>query len=189
VALQVPGATASGGALTLDDGVRSALVGQKAEMYTVTRLATGVVNGGTGAVLLLVKPMVGFPATTVDHAAQTAVWGPHTDALSPNTWRLTVHRVEAHKYQWLLEARAKRESDDAFRTIISGTHTAVVDAMGDHVEGFGSGDFLIDWDKAAELPEHDQNVGKAAFTYSRLTDDAVVNIDVNFDGIQDDKTG
>jgi hypothetical protein len=190
VALHVPGAPDSGGALTLDDGARSsALLGQKADTYTLTRVVTAVVNGGTWAVLSLVRTVVGYPATTVDEAAQTAVWGPYTDALSPNTWKLTVKRLEAQKFQWLFEGRAKTEPDSAFRTIISGTHTAVSDGRGGHVEGFGSGDFTIDWDKAAELPEHDRNVGVAAFTYSRLTSDAVVHIDVDFTGIQDDKTG
>jgi len=56
------------------------------------------------------------------------------------------------------------------------------------LRGFGHGAFTIDWDAAATLPEHDQNVGKAAFTYSRLTTDAVASIDVTFTGIQDDKT-
>lgn len=188
VALHVPGAADSGGALTLDDGVKSALLGQKADSYLVTRAVTVIVNGGTWAVLSLVRTVIGFPATTVDKAAQTAVWGPYTDALSPNTWKLTVTRVGEHKFHWQFDGRAKTEGDDKFRAIISGTHTAVVDANGDHIEGFGDGAFTIDWNKAAELPEHDKNVGVAAFTYSRLTTDAVVHIDVDFTGIQDDKT-
>src|SRR5262245_44412548 len=85
VAVHVPGAADSGGALTIDNGVRSALVGQKADTYVVTRAVTAIVNGGTWAVLSLVRTIVAFPATTVDRDAQTAVWGPHTDALSPNT--------------------------------------------------------------------------------------------------------
>jgi hypothetical protein len=189
VALHVPGAADNGGALTIEGGVQSALLGQKADMYTVTRLVTAVVNGGTWAVLTLVRTVVAYPATTVDKKAETAVWGPWTDALSPNTWKLTVARVAEHKFDWKFEGRAKTEGDDKFREIISGTHTAIVDAQGDHIEGFGSGDFTIDWNKAAELPEHDKNVGVAAFTYARLTSDPVVHIDVDFTGIQDDKTG
>jgi hypothetical protein len=189
VALHVPGAADNGGALTIEGGVQSALLGQKADMYTVTRLVTAVVNGGTWAVLTLVRTVVAFPPTTIDKKAETAVWGPYTDALSPNTWKLTVTRVAEHKFDWRFEGRAKTEGDDKFRQIISGTHTAIVDAQGDHVEGFGSGDFTIDWNKAAELPEHDKNVGVAAFTYARLMSDPVVHIDVDFTGIKDDKTG
>jgi hypothetical protein len=189
VALHLPGAADSGGALTIEGGVQSALLGQKADTYTATRLITGVVNGGTWAVLTLVRTVVAFPPTTVDKKAETAVWGPYTDPLAPNTWRLTVTRLAPHKFHWVFEGRAKTESDEMFRTIISGTHTAIADAQGDHIEGFGSGDFTIDWNKAAELPEHDNNVGLAAFTYSRLVSDPVVQINVDFTGIKDDKTG
>jgi hypothetical protein len=183
VALHVAGAPADG--TTTGASATGALLGQKADMYMATRAVTGIVNGGTWAVLTLVKTIVAFPPTTVDKAAATAVWGPHTDPLSPNTWRLTVNRLLPHKFHWLLEARAKTADDSAFLTIISGTHTADVDGQGEHVEGFGSGTFLIDWDKAAQLPEHDDNVGQAAFTYTRLLADAIVHVDVDFTGIRD----
>jgi hypothetical protein len=193
VVLHVPGAPddgqAAAGATTTTPSttgvVHSALLGQLADTYTVTRTATVLVNGGTWAVLTLVKTIVDFPATTV--TADTAVWGPHTDALSRNTWRVTVTRLEPHKFHWLFEGRAKTATDADFVTVVSGTHTAAVDAHGDHLEGFGSGDFLIDWDAAATLPEHDQNAGKASFTYSRTTADAVVTVGVDFNGIKDDK--
>jgi hypothetical protein len=185
VALHVAGAPEDGAATTATTG---ALLGMKADTYSATRLVTGVVNGGTWAVLTLVRTIVAFPPTTVDKLAQTAVWGPHTDPLSPNTWRLTVHRVADHKFDWLLEARAKTDGDDAFKSIISGTHTAELDAAGDHVEGFGAGTFLIDWDAAATLPEHDDNVGKAKFTYAHALADHIVHVDVDFTGIQDKGT-
>jgi hypothetical protein len=193
VVLHLPGAPDDGGGTTTAStstgsmsAVHSALVGQRADTYTITRDVTAIVNGGTWAVLTLVRTIVGYPATTV--ATDSAVWGPYTDALSPNTWRLTVNRVQPHEYTWLLEARAKTEANDAFRTIISGDHTAAVDAQDDPIEGFGNGTFKIDWDAAATLPEHDTNVGQAAFTYSRLTPTAVVTVDVDFTGIQDQTT-
>jgi hypothetical protein len=186
VALRVPGADASG-ALTASGEVQAALLGQKADTYVTTRAITAVVNGGTYAVLTLVRTIIDFPATTA--TADTAVWGPHTEPLSPNTWRLTVIRVEPQKFQWLLEARAKAAPDSAFVAIISGVHTPAVGADGRLIEGFGSGTFTVDWDASQTLPEHDKNVGKAAFTYSRLGATAVVSIDVDFKGIQDDKTG
>ena len=189
VVLHRPGAPDDGGGATTAStsaGVTSALVGQKADTYTVTRTATELVNGGTWAVLTLVRTIVGYPATS--HGIDTAVWGPYTDPLSPNTWRLTVTRMQPHVFQWLFEARGKTESDAAFRTIVSGTHTAAVDAQDDPIEGFGSGTFLIDWDAAATLPEHDANQGQAAFTYSRLTLAAVVTVDVDFTGIKDATT-
>ncbi|HVZ71822.1 MAG TPA: hypothetical protein VHJ20_05545 [Polyangia bacterium] len=190
VALVVAGAPADGAAPANAGGVTtttSMLLGQKADTYTATRVVTGVVNGGTWAVLTLVKTIVEFPPTSVDVLGQTAVWGPHTDPLSPNTWRLTVKRLAAHDFQWLLEARAKTADDSAFKTIISGTHTADV-ASGVEIEGFGSGMFTIDWDAAATLPEHDANVGKAAFTYAHALADGVVHVTCDFTGIQDATT-
>jgi hypothetical protein len=186
VVLHLPGAPDDGGASTNASGaVTSALLGQQADTYTVTRTATTAVNGGTWAVLTLVKTIVDYPVTKVE--GDTAVWGPSTDPLSKNTWRLTVTRLEPHKFHWLFEGRAKTATDADFVGVVSGTHTASVDAQGQHLEGFGSGDFVIDWDAAATLPEHDANVGKSSFTYSRLTTDAIVTIDVDFTGIKDDK--
>jgi hypothetical protein len=185
VALVVAGAPADGASTGATTGQ---LLGTRADTYTVTRVVTAVVNTGTWAVLTLVRTIVAYPPTTVDKDVKTAVWGPYTDALSPNTWRLTVTKLEAHKFHWLLEAKAKTDADTAFQTIISGTHTAEADAAGDNVEGFGTGDFVIDWNAAATLPEHDDNVGKASFTYGRLLADAVVHVDVDFAGIQDGTT-
>jgi hypothetical protein len=182
VSLHVAGAPTDGssGATT------GALLGEKAGTYEVTRLVTAVVNGGTWAVLTLVKTVVSFPATSVEK--DTAVWGPYHDALSLNTWKLTVTRQQPHVFQWVFEGKDKDKDDSAYLAIISGTHTAAVDAMGDPMEGFGNGTFTLDWDKAAMLPQHDDNVGVAMFTYSRLTPDAVVTVDVSFTGIQDKTT-
>jgi hypothetical protein len=181
VSLHVAGAPADG-----TNGATGALLGEKAGTYEVTRAVTAIVNGGTWAVLTLVKTVVSFPATSV--AKDSAVWGPYHDALSLNTWRLTVTRVQPHVFHWVFEGKDKALGDDAYLTIISGTHTAAVDAMDDPIEGFGNGDFTIDWNKAAMLPQHDDNVGVAAFTYSRLTTTATVTVDVDFTGIQDKAT-
>ena len=137
VSLHVAGAPTDGSS-GANETTSSAVLGAKADTYELTRLVTAAVNGGTWAVLTLVKTIVAFPPTAVDKQADAAVWGPHTDPLSPNTWRLTVNRLAPHKFQWLLEARAKTADDSAFLSIISGTHTADVDAQGEHVEGFGS---------------------------------------------------
>jgi hypothetical protein len=182
VTLHVAGAPTDGSSAA----TTGALLGEKAGTYEVTRAVTAIVNTGTWAVLTLVRTIVSFPATS--HTQDTAVWGPHHDALSLNTWRLTVTRLAPHQFQWVLDGKDKRLADDAFLTIISGTHTAAVDAMDDPIEGFGDGTFTIDWDKAAMLPEHDKNVGVARFTYSRLTSDAKVSVDVDFTGIQDETT-
>jgi hypothetical protein len=186
VSLAVPGGSSSG-ALTVTNGVQSALLGEQADTYRTTVAVTGIVNGGTYAVLTLVRTIVDYPATSIN--GDTAVWGPHTDPLSPNTWRLTVTRLAPHQFQWLLEARAKTDPDTSFMTIIAGAHTQALDAGGQPMEGFGSGNFNVDWDNAAKLPQHDANVGNATFNYTRLSPADMTGVDVDFKGIKDDKTG
>jgi hypothetical protein len=191
VELRVPGSEAGAqsalGTQKGETGVTSALLGDQAEYYVLTRDVTAVINGGTYGVLTLVRAIVGYPATSV--TGDTAVWGPHTEPLSPNTWRLTVTRVEPHSYDYRLEARAKQEPDTAFRIILAGHHNAIVGPGGEALEGVGSGTFTADWDAAQTLPQHDKIVGKADFTYARASLAQPVTIDVVFTGIQDDKTG
>jgi hypothetical protein len=189
VDLQVPGGGETGaqGALTVGS-VQGPLLGERAEFYTTTRVVTQAINGGTYFVLTLVRTIVGYPATAV--TGQTAVWGPHSDPLDPNAWKLTVTRVEGSTYDYRLEAKAKRDPDTAFLTILAGRHTAVPDGAGQHLHGVGSGTFLLDWEAARMLPEHDpKNFGRATFTYSRLTLGDSTRIDVDFKGIKDQKTG
>jgi hypothetical protein len=190
VALNVPasGATAQG-ALTNDGVKRSALLGEVADSYQVTRALTAVVNGGTGFVLVLVKTIVSFPPTSVD-ADRNAVWGPHSEPLDRNAWRLTVDRVERHVFDWKLDSKDKTLGDDAFVTILSGRHTRATNDRGRPMENYGSGNFTIDWDAAATLPDHNpKEAGQATFTYSRLSPGAVHTINVDFAGVKHEKTG
>ena len=191
VTLAVPGATAQG-ALTAGDGtaaIRSTLLGARAETYTLTRAITGVVNTGTLAVLTLVRTITDYPPSSV--MGDTAVWGPYTEPLSPNTWRLTVNRVARGQFHYVLEAKAKLAADSGYVTVLSGNHVQAT--PGAHrranLPAFGSGDFLLDWNAAHTLPEHDDNVGTAAFTYSRTSPTAEVNIAVTFTQVEDKDTG
>ena len=128
---------------------------------------TGIVNGATGVVLLLVKTIVSYPPTSVH--GETAVWGPHSEPLDKNAWRLTVTRVEKHVFSWALDGKPKAADDTAFITILSGTHTRAVDGHDRPIENYGSGTFVVDWDAAQTLPDHDNAVGVATFTYSRTS--------------------
>jgi hypothetical protein len=193
VTLKLPGDQAvAQSALQAGDGtvgVRSALLGEQADLYTTTRAVTKVVNGGTYAVLTLVHTIVEFPPTDV--TADSAVWGPHSEPLDRNAWRLTVHRLAPHSYDYVLEARAKQAPDSAFIAILTGHHNAIVmgAGKGQVVEGLGTGTFTVDWDAAQTLPEHDMIVGKADFTYARESFSTTMTIGVDFTGVKDDKTG
>ncbi|HEY0705669.1 MAG TPA: hypothetical protein VGG33_02675, partial [Polyangia bacterium] len=150
--------------------------GQTAELYQLTRAASGIVNGGAGVTLVLVKTIVSFPPTTV--SADSATWGPWTGALEPVTWKLTVTRVSPGKYDYVLAGRARGDLTGAFTTVLSGSHTPAVDGRGRPVEGFGAGDFVLDWDARRTLPmPDDDNVGKVTYHYERpgLAGPVVVN--------------
>jgi hypothetical protein len=45
----------------------------------------------------------------------------------------------------------------------------------------GSGSFVVDWDGAQTLPEHDTNLGKATFDFGRPSASAPVRITVAAD--------
>jgi hypothetical protein len=191
VTLAFPGAATAQSALTAG-GVkiaRAALLGDKAEMYSLTRAITASANGGTVATLALLGTITDFPATSV--AANVAVWGPYTDPLSPNTWRLTVQRESAGQYAYVFEAKAKNTADSGFVTVLSGHHVVTNPTARRrlHVPAYGHGDFVLDWDAAQSLPEHDTNVGKAAFGYSRPDPLSGATIQVTFTQIRDEDTG
>lgn len=188
VALVVPAASSttattgavSNGTVTVK---QSALLGETAKDYVLTATLAYVVNTATGAVLGLVKAVTNYPPTSVD--GDVGVWGPFTDPLSANSYRLTVTKQAPHVFAWNLDGKGKTSADSAFVTILSGVHTRAVDAQGNPMEGFGSGNFVIDWDAADTLPQHDTNVGQMAFTYSRMSPTATVTNNVIFTNILD----
>jgi len=168
-------------------GTKSALLGQKADLYVTTRNVTDIVNGGTVAVLTLVHTIVEFPPTSV--GADMAVWGPYSEPLKANAWRLTVTRTAPHSYDYVFDAKPKLAPDSAFISILTGHHNAVVGAHNQTIEGLGDGTFSIDWDAESTLPEHDNLVGKADFTYARHSFSDTATIGVMFNGVKDDLNG
>lgn len=193
VALAFPGGVDSQqGGLAAGDGTsvaRSALLGERAALYVMTRGITGVVNGATAAVLTLVRTITNYPPTSI--AKDTAVWGPYTEPLSPNTWRLTVNRTAIGQFHYVLQAKAKGTDDAAYLTILSGNHNLANPGARRRLNlpAYGSGDFVLDWNAAQKLPEHDTNVGSAAFVYSHASPTSDVNIDVTFTQVRDNDTG
>ncbi|RYZ33868.1 MAG: hypothetical protein EOO72_13620, partial [Myxococcaceae bacterium] len=142
--------------------------GQKSEYYQATVNAAVTVNGGTAWVLTLIEQIARYPPTTLEE--NKAVWGPHTDALSPTTWRLTVTKSGDASFSWVLDGKAKVDPDSAFKAVLSGAQTVTVDADGERQRGYGSGELFIDWDAAHGLPDADpKTVGTAEIRYSRLS--------------------
>jgi hypothetical protein len=177
----------SGQALSVDGTGAQSEEGQTSDLYLLTRGTTALVNGGTLAVLGLVDAVTKYQPTTVTE--DTAVWGPHTEALARNTWKLTVKKTGDNTYSYTVSAKAKEAADSAFVDIITGTHTAATDEAGEPMKGFGQGEFTLDWDKAQTLPEHDNNVGRFTVKYSRLDDKSTATVDAGFRQVRDEKTG
>jgi hypothetical protein len=190
VAMSVPGSSAK--ALTVQgssakelEASSHALEGETAEWYQVTRKVSAVVNGGALAVGVLVRLVTDYPATKV--TVDTAVWGPWQGPLDPVEWMITITRVAPHQYQYKFEGRDKHDQTAAFVTVLSGVHTAAVDARGLEMEGFGAGSFTLDWNARATLPGPDSNVGTANYTYEHMGPDQVVNISAKFRQVKDDE--
>jgi hypothetical protein len=165
---------------------RSALLGDKSDSYKLTVGITDFVNSATVGVLVLVGTVVQYPPTSIE--GDTATWGPYSEPLKANAWRLIVTRVEPHVFNWNLDGKPKTADDSAFVTVLSGTHTRAVDAANHPRLGFGSGNFSVDWNAAATLPDNDGSTGTATFTYSRLAPGADATIDVAFHGVTDKST-
>ncbi|CAM3102501.1 hypothetical protein G4177_11505 [Corallococcus sp. ZKHCc1 1396] len=160
--------------------------GQKSEYYQATVNAAVTVNGGTAWVLTLIEQIVKHPPTTLEE--NKAVWGPHTDALSPTTWRLTVTKSGDASFSWVLDGKAKVDPDSAFKAVLSGAQTVTVDADGERQRGYGSGELFIDWDAAHGLPDADlKNVGTAEIRYSRLNATAETTVEADFRQVRDEK--
>jgi hypothetical protein len=181
VAMSVPSSDSK--ALTVESG-SYALLGETAEWYKTTRNVSFVVNAGAVAVGTLVKLVTDNPPTSV--TADTAVWGPWQGPLDPIEWKVTVTRLAPHQYQYKFEGRDKHDQTAAYATVLSGTHTAGLDAQGLEMEGFGSGSFVLDWNARATLPQADKNVGTATYTYDHVGPAAVVNITAVFKQVRDD---
>jgi hypothetical protein len=173
----------SGQGLVVDGVGAQSEQGQTSDLYQLTRGATVLVNGGTLAVLGLVDAVTKHRPTTLTE--DTAVWGPHTEALARNTWKLTVKKTGDNTYSYTVSAKAKEAADSAFVDVITGTHTAALNEADEPMRGFGKGEFTLDWDKAQTLPEHDDNVGRMSVKYSRLDDKNAVTVDATFDDVKD----
>jgi hypothetical protein len=159
--------------------------GQTSDFYKLTRGATVSVNGGTAWVLNLIEEVTKHTPTSIE--GDVAVWGPYTDALSPNTFKVTVTKTGDNAYSYKVEGKAKAAADTEFKTIISGSHTIATDADGNRLRDYGSGSILLDWDAAQALPEHGADVGTAAIRYSRLDAQAVATVEADFRNVKDDE--
>lgn len=157
---------------------------QESSFYELTRGATAIVNGSTLAVLGLVNGVTQYTPTSI--SGETAVWGPHSEALQKNSWKLSVTRTADNTYSYTLSAKDKNDANADFVDVLTGSQTAAVDDKGDALAGFGHGQFTLNWDKIATLPDHDANVGSLTVTYARPDATSAVTVAAHFSQIKDD---
>ena len=138
--------------------------GPWAKYYGFTRAVRRDVNTVTAAVLGSVWIIVHTRPSSVE--PNEAIWGPHTDALSPVTWRFRVTEVAPREFDYVLEGRPKNEvSDDAYRAVLSGK------GYGRRHDKHGDGYFQIDLDVSRELDpfENQDESGTVKITHTLST--------------------
>jgi hypothetical protein len=124
--------------------VRStALVGQTASLYVLTRQTTGQVNGFVGGALDTLGNIARTPPAAV--GPDSAAWGPITDVLSPVAGRLLIVRVGPGAHQFRLDLRPKSGDDSTFQPFLQGASTGATPG------GPTQGTFSVDLSLAHQL--------------------------------------
>ncbi len=162
------------------------ILGEIAETYRWTRQITRDLNGTVAFVLIVVHVVVQFPPTSID--GNTAIWGPHSDALDPAEWRLTVTELADGSYDWQLDGRSKT-NDDGFLTLVSGNAVPGVQAGDDER---GSGNFLMDFDAihTVDPVDNPDAKGKVEVVYELENRDGTqATLDLHVDTREVDSTG
>lgn len=134
--------------------------GDVAYWYAWTRRVRDGVNRITGAVLGSVWYVVHTQPALLSE--DEAIWGPHTDALEPATWRFRVTRVAEHTYDYVLEGRPKASTSDGdYRPVLVGR------GYGKASPQHGDGSFTIDLEVARELDpvKHEGQSGTVKVTH------------------------
>ncbi|WP_224246274.1 hypothetical protein [Hyalangium gracile] len=185
VEVKEPGGSSGQGLQSDSVSAMELRLGARSDFYVLTRGATVTVNGGTAFALNLVEEISKHTPTSIE--GEVAVWGPYTEALSPNTWKLTMTKTAEHSYTYKLEGKAKTAADSEFKVVLSGTHTIGLDAQGNRLRDFGSGDMKLDWDAAATMPEHDDEIGAVTIRYARASATAVATVEADFRNVKDDE--
>jgi hypothetical protein len=115
-----------------------------AKWYGFTREMRGGVNQVTASVLGGVWAILHVPPTALD--ADTATWGPYTDALEPASYRFRITRIATDEYDYRLDGRPKTSTADSdFRAVLTGH------GYGKPHARHGHGEFTIDLDVAKAL--------------------------------------
>ena len=156
-------------------------LGEIADYYRLTRNISRTFNAGAAWTLTLVHFIVQFPATEVDGNVYT--WGPHSDALDPAEWRLTVTDNGDGSYNWVLDGRSKTQPNAEFLPLITGFSIEGTEAHR------GSGNFTLNFDNAREVDPIDnaEDRGVVTVVYDLENRDATqASLEMDIDTRDDD---
>ena len=161
--------------------MNQAVQGETADTYRLTVGATYLVNGATEWLLLALASGVTHQPSSV--SGDTAVYGPYTPYLSAITWKLTVTRTTFNSFSYILEGQDKTKPSSAWVEVISGSHTVTVDDNDNAIKGFGQGVFLIEWDKAKQLPGRGSDTGTCEVHYGKVDPKSQAFVDVSLNNV------
>ncbi|MGO9066159.1 MAG: hypothetical protein ACLQIH_15650 [Myxococcaceae bacterium] len=148
----------------------SASVGT-AQLYVLTRQTTEAVNGLVGGVLETLGAIAAMPPSAV--SADSAAWGPFSDALSPVAWRVAVSQLGPGQHSFQLDIRPKNGTDADFQPFLQGA------SQGASPNGPSQGTFSVDLGVAQRLdPVGNPNVGQIVASWNVQTSGREVHVDL-----------
>ena len=155
---------------------RQALVGEPADLYTMTYYEARKINGFGAFVVDLLETITAYPPTVLD--ATTATWGPFSEPREPNEFRLVVERRDAPAlhYLWRLEGHPKSVAD---YTVFAGG--AFEPAP---VADQGRGWFVVSFEQLRSIDPSEDGRGQIAYAFAK--DDEGLAVQVLFQGPDDD---
>jgi hypothetical protein len=150
--------------------VTDSVAGTPSRFRADTRGLALVFNGTVAWSLGLVRFVTAFPPTHC--GTDTCTWGPWSDALATVEWRLTVTKVDDHRFDYAFAGHLKAHAADPFIDVMTGTAYPAGPLR-------GHGTFTVDRDAALALGTPATDTGKLAVTWSN---ESGVTIDATFTG-------
>ena len=176
VAMGTPSASSATSNAPPDQIAQNSTAGQHSPFFDLTVGVAVAFNGGTAAMLGIVEAVTANEPTSC--TANSCTWGPGSSALDYNNFKLVVAQ-QGDGYDWELSGQDKQKPTSDFVTFLSGH--AVPGAQKHH----GSGNFTIDFDKAATLPGPHDATGKLVVTsYSNV---GPAHLEVTYTGAKDNQ--
>lgn len=176
VAMGTPSSPAGTSSAPPDQIAQNSTAGVHSPFFDLTVAVSGAFNGGTALWLGIVEQVTSTEPTSC--TANSCTWGPGSGALEASVYKLVVTQ-QGDGYDWELSGQDKAKLTSDFVVFMSGH--AVPGAQKHH----GSGNFTIDFDKAATLPGPHDATGKLVVT--SYTNVGPAHLDVTFTGARDDQ--